>query len=441
MAGPYYVRSTDGDDADSGLTWALAKKTLVGALAVAAAGERIWVSQAHAETQASAMTLTSAGTAAAPVEILCGNDGAEPPTALATTATSSTTGANSLAFGAGVAFVYGITFSCGTGAGAANLQMITTSSAWHLESCQLSLATTAVGQQLTIGGGSGQQLACRFRNVTVSFANAGHLIRIRNAFVWAGGSLVGTSPTVLFSPVTGAAMSSPVRVIGVDLSNCTGTLVNVAGGPVVVSFEQCKLGSGVALVTGTNPGPWGTQVYLANCDSADTQYRMQRHQYEGDVYSDTAVYRTGGASDGTTPLSHKMVSSANSKFTFPLYGPEFVIYNAATGSAKTATVEIVRDIAATNLNDDEVWLETEYLGTSGVPLSLFASDRMTNILSTPAAQDASTAGWTLGGFGTAGTKQKLVTTFTPQEVGIIRCRVALAKATTTIYVDPLITVA
>src|SRR3972149_1584016 len=95
MAGPYYVRSTDGSDADTGLTWALAKATLVGALAVAAAGERIWVSQAHAETQASAMTLTSAGTESSPVEILCGNDAAEPPTAMATTATISITATSS----------------------------------------------------------------------------------------------------------------------------------------------------------------------------------------------------------------------------------------------------------------------------------------------------------------------------------------------------------
>ena len=43
MAGPYYVRSTDGSDASDGLTWANAKATLAGALAVAAAGERMEV--------------------------------------------------------------------------------------------------------------------------------------------------------------------------------------------------------------------------------------------------------------------------------------------------------------------------------------------------------------------------------------------------------------
>src|SRR3990167_9027284 len=89
-----YVRSTDGSDADTGATWALAKASLAGAFAAASAGDTIYVSQVHAETQASAMTLTSPGTAASPVRVLCVNDAAEPPTALATTATVTTTGAN-----------------------------------------------------------------------------------------------------------------------------------------------------------------------------------------------------------------------------------------------------------------------------------------------------------------------------------------------------------
>ncbi len=45
-----YVRSTDGNDADSGATWALAKATLGGALAIATSADTIWVSQNHAET-------------------------------------------------------------------------------------------------------------------------------------------------------------------------------------------------------------------------------------------------------------------------------------------------------------------------------------------------------------------------------------------------------
>jgi hypothetical protein len=226
----------------------------------------------------------------------------------------------------------------------------------------------------------------------------------------------------------------------VNLSNATTNLVDVSSaGPGRFSFEQCKLAAGVNLKTGTNPGRHGIEVWLENSDSADTQYRMQRHFYQGDVYSETTVVRTGGASDGTTPLAHKMVSSANATFIVPLYGPDLVIYNSAVGGSKTATVEIIHD-SVTNVQDDEVWLEVEYLGTSGFPLSLFATDRMTNILSTAADQTDSSATWTTTGLANPNT-QKLVVTFTPQEVGIIRCRVVVGKASQTVYIDPLITVA
>jgi len=178
---------------------------------------------------------------------------------------------------------------------------------------------------------------------------------------------------------------------------------------------------------------------MDNCDSADTNYRMQRHQYEGDSYSETTLVRTGGASDGTTGLSDRHVSSANSKFYAPLYGPEMVIWNNAVGSSQTVTCEILHD-SVTALTDAEVWLETEYLGTSGFPLSLFASDRAADILATPANQAASSETWTTTGMTNPNT-QKLVTTQTPQEKGWYRCRVALAKASYTVYADPKLAVA
>ncbi len=50
-----YLRSTDGNDLDDGLTWATARATLANALTAAGAGGTVYVSQNHAETQASAM--------------------------------------------------------------------------------------------------------------------------------------------------------------------------------------------------------------------------------------------------------------------------------------------------------------------------------------------------------------------------------------------------
>ena len=193
MAGPYYVRSTDGNDGDSGLTWALAKATLAGALAVAAAGERIWVSQVHAESLAGVITLTSAGTGAAPIEILCGNDAAAPPTALATTATVSTTGANALTFGAGTATVYGITFSAGSTSSQANVQIPTAASAWDFEACGFTLSNTNAGSLVALGANA-NQIAIHLKNVTITLGAAGQSIRIRSGLWWKGGASRGRHP-------------------------------------------------------------------------------------------------------------------------------------------------------------------------------------------------------------------------------------------------------
>lgn len=443
MAGPFYVRSSDGADASDGLSWTNAKATLAGALATAAAGERIWVSQAHAETQASAMTLTSAGTPASPVEILCGNDAAEPPTALATTATVTTTGASALTID-GSLYCYGITFACATGASAVDMTLGSSGvdSYQVFDACAFSLLTTSSRTIFIGASGTARARRCLWVNCIVTFGAVGQGIVVRIAnFQCIKGSVnaAGSIPTNLFLAST--SQIGTTRFRGVDLSALTvgKSLVAVSSsGGGSRAFEDCHLGASVSLTSGSHPGP-GTPVSLDNSDSADTNYRMQRNQYEGDVYSETTIVRTGGASDGTTPLAHRMVSSANSKFVAPLPSPEYVRWNETVGSAVTVTVEIVHD-SVTALKDAEIWLEVEYLGTSGVPLSLFADDRAASIIATPANQTASSVTWTTTGL-TNPNKQALAVSFTPQEKGLIRARAMLAKASYTVYVDPLMTVA
>ena len=118
-----YVRSTDGNDADNGSTWALAKATIFGALAIAAAGDTIYVSQVHAESSAGAAGGTSSGVDSNPVKMICGNDGAEPPTASATTATVASTGNNAIGIN-GPIYIYGIAFDAASGSfGSAGFDM------------------------------------------------------------------------------------------------------------------------------------------------------------------------------------------------------------------------------------------------------------------------------------------------------------------------------
>jgi len=178
---------------------------------------------------------------------------------------------------------------------------------------------------------------------------------------------------------------------------------------------------------------------MINCDSGDTNYRLWVEDYCGSIKDETTIVRTGGASDGTTPISWKMEASSVAQFPLNiLRSPEITVWNETTGSAKTLTIEIVHD-SVTALDDDEVFIEVQYLGTSGFPLVTDVDDAVANVLATPAAQTASTETWTTTGI-TNVNKQKLAVTVTPQEKGFFSVTVCLALASKIIYACPKVTV-
>ncbi len=195
------------------------------------------------------------------------------------------------------------------------------------------------------------------------------------------------------------------------------------------------------VVTGTNPGVGGPVVLMHNCDSADTHFRLSEQHWQGGVTQQTGTLtRSGGAThaDGTA-YSLKMAGNANTvNLWHPLRSTEFSVYNSSVGGSLTATVEILRD-NATNLTDADVWLEVNYLGTSGFPQGTLITDRVADVMATAANQTASSVTWDTTGMANPN-KQKLAVTFTPQEAGYVIARVMLA-ANTTLYVDPFITLA
>jgi hypothetical protein len=253
-----------------------------------------------------------------------------------------------------------------------------------------------------------------------------------------------TPPTTLFGNL-GTQQSPMVTVEDSDLSGRAFTNIasatSVGAGSGFLTLRNCKLPSSVSVTTGSFASPNGFVVKMHDCDSADTHIRFSENRWEGTVTQQTStLIRTGGAvqADGTA-FSMLMAGNANTVNIFhPLASPEFSVYNTSVGSSMTATVEILRD-NATALKDNEIWLEIDYLGTSGTPVGSRGSDRMTNVLSTAADQASSSATWNTGAMSAPNT-QKLVVTFTPREAGYIIARVMLA-ANTSVYVDPYITLA
>lgn len=443
----YYIRSGAGG-AGTGANWANAFTTLAAAFSGKSAGDIFYVADDHAESQASAMTLTSPGTAVSPCRIFCVDTHAtEPPTGLATSATITTTGANSITF-AGHAYYYGLTFNAGTGVTAANIAIGGLAShGFVFNSCAFKCLTTGTAAAIVCGVVSinARETYIKWINTTVQFSNAAQAISLQGSrFVWLNtpsAVVSGTLPTTLLN---GAAGSTTVAEInGVDLS-ALGSGKNLVGasfnGPTKVFFSNCKLGSSVSVKTGTITAPGGAEVYLDNCDSADTNYRMEHYKFTGSIVQETTIKRTGGASDGSTGLSWKMVSLASGpSFIFPLESPPIYLWNETTGSSKTLTVEIMHD-SATNLKESEVWLEVEYLGTSGFPVSSFIDDSNSTILADSSSDQSSgigTGNWTTTGLGNPNS-QKISVTITPQEKGLYRAKVILAKTNYTIYVDPVL---
>lgn len=439
MASTRYLDSAAGNDANGGTSWADAKATMAGIDAIDTAGDTIYVAQTHSETTAAAVSYAFAGTTASPTKIICGDKAAQPPTSLSTTAVIATTGNTSSITSTLIGYCYGVTFDAGqTGTGISSF-LNRGAGVCVYDNCTFKLSST--GTNSRIDAGNSNTISSSYINCSFKFGAAGQLI-IGTTFSIKGGSVLsgGTSPNTLFNTVGGAA---PITVDGFDLSNCSSS-VNITSNSntgVLMVLRDCKLPSSwTGSLNASTPGT-GSVFEMFNCDSGDTHYRYRKATQVGTMQDETTLVRSGGANDGVTTYSYKMVSNANCQGPHQtLDTPEFVIYipAASTGSSQNATISVLRD-SATNLKDTEIWAEAMYLGTSGVPLASFADDAASSLpIAAGADQDADAgSSWTTTGMSNPN-KQKCVVTFTPQEEGYLHVKVRLAKASTTVYIDPKI---
>ena len=433
-----YVRSTDGSDADNGSTWGLAKATLVGAAAIDAAGDAIYLSQSHAES-GGAVVAVFAGTMANPVKIIAGNDSAEPPIAVSA---ASLISSSSITL-SGSYYLYGLTLQAATSI-LPNAQ--SASNSVTLDHCSLITTGTTSGGFFSIGSANNVTQKAVLLDCTYKFSGSSNIgCATAGVVEIKGGSFVSGTSTPSAGVFGGSNDRTGSRLLidGLDMTNLAST-VNIFRtfvSPGLFQIRNSKLpASWSGSLCNATPLATGQRFEMHNCDSGDTNYRLWVQEYSGSIKTETTLVRTGGASDGTTGYSLVMATTANANASVaPLVSPEVSIWNDTTGGSKTVTVEILHD-SATNLTDGEIWLEAQYLGTSGVPLGSFISDAKADILATAADQSASSETWTTTGMSNPNT-QKLSVTFTPQEKGYIQAKVYLAKASKTVYVDPKLTVA
>jgi len=256
--------------------------------------------------------------------------------------------------------------------------------------------------------------------------------------------LEGDSPLSYVKAELSDPGGAEITFIGCDLSGITSTIFgNTTASAPTANLINCKLHStATVLGTQTSKGRAGWDVNLYNCASGDEHYHFAHHNTFGSTVVSTGIYANDGAewNDAAAKYSWKIVTGSTCSYYTPYVSPLIHQHHEGT-SAITPSLECLRDNSSGAVfQNDEVWGEFSYQGSSGFTLGTIVNDRMA-LLGSPADQTASSKGasdWT-GETGTAGFfKLNPTSTITPQEIGNLSARVCVGEPSITVYVDPQI---
>jgi hypothetical protein len=412
-----------------------------------APGNTIYVGDNHAESQTTAIPIQPILSQTLVGRIICHNhSGNYPPASadLATTATISTTAAAAINLNmiAGSIYIYGITFIAGVGqsSGAAVINFALNMAFCLCESCVFKLATTGVTAVISLNNSAGGVLI--WNNCQAGFANAGQSLYGSNCFfTWQNTTQVlatgSTVPTNLFVQ-SGTGGIGNMTLETLDLSQWAAIFASLAANPSLGNWviKDCKLNASATFPT---PLQTGQTIQIVRADGGATAYRSARYAVEGTETTETSFTRVGGAADPTGQAqARKIATTANSQWLRPFKAEPYAIWNAVTSGNVTVTVYGTINAGALPNNDD-IWLEVEYLGSSASPQGTIVNTTKANLFSANAAVASDSSSWNGGGSGAGWTPFKLTATLSspqPQMAGYIEARVRVGKPSTTYYLDP-----
>ena len=228
-----------------------------------------------------------------------------------------------------------------------------------------------------------------------------------------------------------------------DLSNVDTNLVWGQGnGDMGGQFIRCRLHPNVNLVWGNRYGSQENIVRLYECGDAPNNYDHRVSAWQGEINTDTGIYRQGGAGansglySGATEipgLSWRMAANANVSYPARTLESDDIArwHDGPPGSPVTVAVDIA---SAAVLTDADCWMELEYPADATSPKGETVTSRAP-LNAAPAALSASAATWANG----PANRYQLTLTVTPRQRGFLRARVYLAAAVT-VFVDPMLQV-
>lgn len=412
----------------TGLTWTT---RVVG-------GDNVYLSSDHSETATSLILLGSVTAGFSEVRVISVNRaGTVPPVAAdIQSGAAFTSSSTTLTFNNAVPVYWsGTTFSSTTAMNCSSSFVKTL----YLKNCALIIGT---GGSTSVRLATSNPARITFDNTTLQFSNASQGIGTTSYsfdITWintASALVSGTLPTTLCLASASGGHTFTCR--GVDLSALTSgkNLVANSTSGTKALFDSCKINSAVTRFSTTSITAMQDEVELVNCYDG-TNIINERYNASGTLTTErTIVLSTGdgGANDDVGLFSHKLVSTANSNtYSMPLYSFWLDVEYTTLNSSKTATVEI---ISSTTLTNADIYLLLEYQGTSSSSVASFANSLPTTPLTTATNLTSSSVTWNSSP--ATPQKQKLTVTFTPLVAGRVRGIVALARASTTVYVNPVV---
>jgi len=392
-------------------TKAKAATLLLTATAAAAAGDTIYVLQAHNQARSAvAQTYSILGTRANPTRILCitgaSAEGSETDADLAfMTNTISTNTGVGITFNNGSAdgcvYMYGLNFQCGTSTSNSSITICGTSTNGEIiaENCNLALGHTNTGGRIIVGTDPAAAMTVdqtvRLRNTSISLASTSQSFINSGNLVWEGSgraALLGGSsvPSVL---VSNAQRAKKTILRDLDASNLTsGTVVgffNNSSG--YCEIRRVNTGGATALPAMTTQsmyaladrvGPAGTANYVFNYSG-----------WGGSHVSQTTIVRTGGATaDDLTRIGWRVTTDANPSKWEPFRCQELTRWNTSTGS-KTLTIYGVYNGAALPTNA-QMWVDVDYPDSGSDSGGSIARSTFVGIINTSASNlTADTSDW------------------------------------------------
>jgi hypothetical protein len=313
-----------------------------------------------------------------------------------------------------------------------------TGAALRMDNCAFVLTSTVAGPGLGIGSAGQAVGVFELNNCTFNFSAAGTNIQ------WGGGLVTWrNTPDPCFTgpvaPTTAfrinALTGTNLLLEGVDLTSIGGgTLLSNATGGGPVTIKNCKLHTG-SLIAAAASTEAAILLDVVNCDSGGAVYRNERHGMLGDLTTATAVVRTGGATDGTTPVSHLLAASTFARQTKPFVGLPLVIWNDVVGTPRTLTLYGAINGSAALPFNNQFWFEAEYMGDTGSPLASLVSTGLANVLATP-AHIAVADGSTWSGLGATHAIFALSATFTARQKGYVTVYPKVGAPSFSVYLDP-----